>query len=235
MERRRSHRLMAFSLLGSGAVHAVLLSAIRLPRAEIERPGAGDAMAVGDALRVIRIRETALPVVEASPVPRPEPAPTNRSPPPLDEAAVADPGPLPETGARESPRSRLRPGSTDPRLWAWDSVDVRLPPSSDAGGERALPAEGMGPWADGDGPARRWGLSADGLHLGGIVLPLCSDRFVGSTCGLGLAPGDRDESRARLHMILELQRDAQRAAIRERGEAIRARRDSVRDSVPSRD
>ncbi|CAN5846430.1 hypothetical protein BH23GEM6_BH23GEM6_15110 [soil metagenome] len=93
----------------------------------------------------------------------------------------------PRPGAAESAREGLRTGPRDPRLWV-NPRDVPLPEQSDreryqvhiqaridamndsirGDAERARRATD---WTVTDKEGRRWGLSPEGLHLGGVTVP----------------------------------------------------------------
>jgi hypothetical protein len=95
--------------------------------------------------------------------------------------------PPPAPGALESAREGLRTGPRDPRLWV-NPRDVPLPEQSDreryqahiqaridamndsirGDAERARRATD---WTVTDKDGRRWGLSPEGLHLGGVTVP----------------------------------------------------------------
>jgi hypothetical protein len=122
-------------------------------------------------------------------------APSERRPPTEavvprtgDEVPVGAPASPPAAaGARESVREGLRTGPRDARLWV-NPREVPLPEQSDreryqahiqaridaindsirGDAERARRATD---WTVRDGEGRRWGLSPEGLHLGGVTIP----------------------------------------------------------------
>jgi len=102
---------------------------------------------------------------------------------PARDADLAPPSP----GATERAREGLRTGPRDPRLWV-NPRDVPLPEQSDreryqihiqaridamndsirGDAERARRATD---WTVTDREGRRWGMSSEGLHLGGVTVP----------------------------------------------------------------
>jgi hypothetical protein len=142
----------------------------------------------------------------------------------------------------ETPAQRLQPGLTDGRLWA------PLPPEfrtlSPAQREELLIAGRFGAWNDSiaaaaaaaaawtdwtvtDGDGDRWGISDGQLHLGGLTLPL--------PLTFEAPVGQRDYMR----QFAEIQRQGASAliqqSVRERQEAIRARRDRERAEAQAPD
>ena len=147
------------------------------------------------------------------------------------------------------PASTLRPRFDDPRLWTRAPLpeldravaeSERLRQRIDEDNSRVLgvgrvPAEDMSTWTTRDASGDRWGLSPGVIHLGGVALPLCSGAFEASSCGFGVPPAFRDQYRAELRALIELQRQGARADLEERARAIRVRLDSLRDTLRSED
>ncbi len=150
--------------------------------------------------------------------------------PQLDLPGLTGPGSLGET-----PAERLQPALTDERIWA------PLPPEfrtlTPAQREELLIAGRLGAWNDSvaaalaadaawrdwtytDGDGDRWGVADGQLYLGGLVIPFPMT-FSGSS-----------DDRAYMREFAELQRQGANAlvqqSVRERMEAIRARRDRER-------
>lgn len=259
--RGRGDRLVwRFSLGASALIHA-LLSMITLeapsPTGIRDTPGQPGPSPDGHAVRVLEIVEVpaedaaagarAGPSDVETPRRRPGDAPTPAVPSPRadDPGETAAPSRSPAWSAE-----RLRPGRVDPRLWK-DVPDALGPVRADAAaaGERARlearvdslnaessgitipPGEDMGVWTGRDAEGHRWGLSPGRLHLGSVTVALCSGTFDASNCGFGVPPGRRDEYRLRLRAVVELGRQGDRGSMLERARAIRARLDSLRDSI----
>ncbi len=141
-----------------------------------------------------------------------------------------------------TPAERLQPGLTDERLWAPLPEAFRtLTPEQR---EEILIAGRFGEWNDSiaaagaaaaawtdwtvtDGDGDRWGISDGQLHLGGLTLPL--------PVTFEAPVGQRDYMR----QFAEIQRQGASALVqqnvRERQEAIRARRDRERAEAQSPD
>jgi len=134
-----------------------------------------------------------------------------------------------------SAAERLRPNLQDARLWAplppefreltlrqreELSVSGRLAEWYDSVSAAAAAEAAWTDWTFTDGDGNRWGISDGQLHLGGLTLPLPA---------FGAAPG---AARERAWQWDEITRQGAQVAIqqtvRERMEAIRARRDRER-------
>jgi len=130
---------------------------------------------------------------------------------------------------------RLRPNLRDPRLWAplpaqfreltleqreELAITGRLAEWYDSVATAAAAEAAWTDWTFVDGDGRRWGISEGQLHLGGLTLPLPV---------FGAAPG---AARERAWQWEEIARQGASVAVqqtvRERMEAIRARRDRER-------
>ena len=162
-----------------------------------------------------------------------DPVPT-REPEPLDPYPTLEPerpGPA-GTGAADA----LRAGIGNPLLWR-NFRDIspragsgRIVLSGRPVGGRVSGSTPADPWAfdtwttrDADG--RLWGATPGVIHLAGIAIPFCGGRFDASDCGFGLPPWRRGEYRFFLRALNEIERQAQRAVIRERARAMRERRE----------
>jgi hypothetical protein len=141
----------------------------------------------------------------------------------------------------ETPAERLRPGLSDARLWAPLPEEFRTLTLEQR--EELLIAGRLGAWNDSvaaaaaaeaawrdwtftDGSGNRWGVADGQLHLGGLTIPFPMT-FSGSAA-------DREYMRE----FSELQRQGANAliqqSVRERQEAIRARRDRERAEAQAR-
>ena len=135
---------------------------------------------------------------------------------------------------------RLRPSNVDPRI----NTVTAFPPAERTGAEavRARIADRLTAWNDSiaaeeaadrkdsdwtikgkDG--KRWGISKDGIHLGGITIPPYAVAFTPP-------PGRRDEIAGRLRDFAEIEKQAMleesRSSFKERVQLIRERKDRER-------
>lgn len=240
---QRFGRVLVWALGISVLVHVLffLLSPVFIVPGSFddsERPLAREAFQDVGGIVPVPSEEAAEPEPEPDPIPEDPvpPTPTEPAPegPPAAEEAPGDaePGDAPAPGAE-----RLRPGLRDERL----RVDPRDPPpepeatqherymrhlqaridrlnDSIAGvAERERRATD---WTFTDDEGRRWGISQDGIHLGGITLPPVPLR--GST-------QREDEARERDRQRDEIDRQA------EDYERRRAREDAARETRERRD
>jgi hypothetical protein len=126
-----------------------------------------------------------VPRFQAQPPPRPVPPQPGATPGPTAPA----PGPqTPAAGAPEgSSRDALRPGFRDPRLYVapqqfpelqkteheryMEHLQARIDAVNDSMRVAANRERRTSDWTVTDGSGNRWGLSPDGLHLGGMTVP----------------------------------------------------------------
>mgnify|MGYP001053951341 CR=1 FL=1 len=197
LRRRRSHRkVLAAGLMASLALHvlAVLVSryffTVAAPYREAG-PAPSTRPTTPPGLRVYDIRtvaEAAAPPEEQAARDLPE-TPSRLSPP--DAATEAAPAEATGTAPRDrvlSPAERLRPRDIgDRRLWAPLPWVLEAPPSpAEAATEHlarrlgelndslALEADAARramDWTIKGKDGKRWGISPEGIHLGGITLP----------------------------------------------------------------
>jgi hypothetical protein len=141
-----------------------------------------------------------------------------------------------------TPAERLQPGMTDERLWAPLPIEFRTLTLEQR--EELLIAGRFGAWNDSvaaaiaadaawrdwtftDGDGDRWGVADGQLHLGGLAIPL--------PLTFEAPAGQRDY----LRQFEEIQRQGANAlvqqSVRERQEAIRARRDRERAETQAND
>lgn len=231
------------ALLASAGVHVVVLVLIRFsPGFRPVPTGPVPAEETDPGLRLLRFEAVDGDVEALDRPDQPEEAP----PTPARRPAAPAPPPLAdaEPGDRLTAVDRLRPGAVrDPRLWRDHGPAYLLPPETP---EEAI-LRGLLPrlallndsmaleedrrrratdWTFTDSEGRRWGISPEGIHLGGITLP-----------GMDFSPSEqtRLEVEAALREWSEIRDQAYRAgldegfedrvrAIRERVERERAER-----------
>ncbi|MBI4544542.1 MAG: hypothetical protein HY703_05045, partial [Gemmatimonadetes bacterium] len=195
-------------------------------------------------LEVYRIVPSAVHTLPAALAPvRAGPRQAQERPPPVPRAGAEGPAGQPEGRAAPralSPAERLRPRVHDRRLWVLpheleppaktdeelmrERVYGRIDELNDS--LRAeLEAQRRGTdWTIKGKDGKRWGISPEGIHLGGITLPAPS---------FGAPPGRRDEINDRLREWGEIQQQSDQARIRdrfdERVKAIRERKDRERE------
>lgn len=165
--------------------------------------------------------------------PRPTTSPRRTFPDAVSEgdAAPAD---------TRSPADLLRPQMGDPRLWirpgapeepektdierVRERVYSRIEALNDSLGAVAAAAERATDWTVTDKDGNKWGVSPGKIHLGGKTLPL--------PFGFSAPPEKQQEGRDRARKDAEVDRQSDRARIREsfedRNKAIRERKDRER-------
>jgi hypothetical protein len=145
-------------------------------------------------------------------------------------------GPLTGPGTYgETPAERLQPGFRDRRLWAPLPEEFRtLTPEqreellianrfqawNDSAAAAAAAEAALRDWTFTDGDGDRWGVSDGQLHLGGLTIPLPFN-VQGSAA-------QRDYMRSFDEMARQGANALIQQSVRERQEAIRARRDAER-------
>lgn len=198
-DRPSYERILAWSLLASVVVHLLfLLAPFSEKRVEPAGPMASAPQAersFGMQMIVAVPSENApdLPAVEErAPAPAVSTPPPLRAPQPRPEPAGAGaerPTDLPneaEPGAG-SVRDVLQPGYRDPRLYApsndfpelekseheryLEHLQARIDAVNDSIGVAAQRNRRTSDWTVTDGSGNKWGLSPEGLHLGGITVP----------------------------------------------------------------
>lgn len=189
----------------------------------------------------IVIGTAASPTIEEQLAARETPPPDREPEPGTPLRRPAEPGTAqPEPAVRRSAVERLRPHATDPRLW--ERSGPRLTPPTD---EERMRARVLGrieslndslalaeeeryralDWTRTTADGKRYGISPEGIHLGGITIP-----------GPVIAPpaGRRDEVLGRMNEWSEIQRQSEMSETRDvfqsRVRAIRERRDRERES-----
>jgi hypothetical protein len=135
----------------------------------------------------------------------------------------------------ETAAERLQPGFSDPRIWAPLPEEYRtLSPSqreeiniasrfqawNDSVAAAAAAEAAMRDWTFTDGDGDRWGVSDGQLHLGGLAIPL--------PLNLQGSAAQRDYMRSFDEMARQGANALIQQSVRERQEAIRARRDAER-------
>lgn len=222
---RIERRSRALGVAGTLVAHVMLYVVLKLTvlGPPDGRPGAGAAPspeASGTHVVQLRVLEDVPPAPEETDPAAPRAAlpvaPRVAPGAPAETDEVAEPGTLPGPGPA-GPAERLRPQDRDPRLWA---LPDELPPPDVATQARellyarlralndSLVAEGevarrSTDWTFTDKDGRRWGISPEGIHLGGITLPAPS---------FAPPPGRRGEIDRRTREWEEIENQAGRAA-----------------------
>lgn len=160
---------------------------------------------------------------------------------PAGEVAGETPGEAPgaESAPSTSARDALQPGYRDPRLYVsppmfpdldrtdheryMEHLQARIDAINDSMIVAANRERRTSDWTVTDGSGNRWGLSPEGLHLGGVTLPR-------AIIPLPRATGDNqrlEEERERLRRRDEIRRqENDRARARTEAERIRAMREA---------
>ena len=241
-------RVLRWSLLLSLLVHALflLLSPIFI---QMDRPPGGAAVAAVEVPRATGLEMLIVIASENAPDdPLPQEVPTEvpsvfqppDAPLPPGAAAPTPAGAPPEAAPPgRSQRDVLQPGYRDPRLYVapnilpnihktdheryMEHLQARIDAVNDSMGIAARRNAQTSDWTVTDGSGNRWGLSPEGLHLGGITIPpqlVPRPRATGDNASI-------EEGRERQRQRDEIQRqedDRERQRIRdERTEAIRER------------
>jgi hypothetical protein len=239
--RAAQRRALAAGLVASVAIHllAVLASRYLVTFAVPYGPapqGSSERRPAAPGLRVYQIEPVAgeaAPIEEPVTQTRPETAPTTVAPEPGAERPAEGAG----AGRVAAPAERLRPRDVgDPRLWAplpllversvtpaeaaRENLYSRIEALNDSLAIEADAARRARDWTIKGPGGQRWGISSQGIHLGGITLPAPS-------LGAG-----REDARERQREWDEIQGQADRARIRdrfdERAREIRERKDKER-------
>lgn len=235
-----ARRILWVSLGVSAVLHLGILffypALVR--RIDPPRPVPSDGPVARTGMEVLTLREVPDEEAPAEP-PLPE---VERPDPPLDPPTARDqPGEerMEEVPARRlSAAERLRPREGDPRIWApLDPAYTELTDTERAALELAGRLQQWNDsvlavresearardWSFTDSEGRRWGVSSEGVHLGGVTIPM------GSEFG---SPQQRDEARRRQSEWTEIERGAvdalRRETLEERARAMRERRDRER-------
>lgn len=246
--RKRGRRVFLAAMFVSVAFHALVLSREVSPP-DPPRVRAATAPAPSDhrsAIRLSRILvaepdirpESREPVTDEVVAEPEELEPEDQAPTPTPEPVDPSPTLEPERPrpARTGAADALRAGIGNPLLWR-NFRDIS--PSAGSGrivlSGRGADGRVSGPtpadfwafdtWTTRDGDGRLWGAAPGVIHLAGIAIPFCGGRFDASDCGFGLPPWRRGEYRFFLRALNEIERQAQRAVIRERARAMRERRE----------
>ncbi len=173
------------------------------------------------------------PPIDAAPTPTPDDAGAG----PLGDAPVGDAAADAPSGG--SARDALRPGYRDPRLYVaprplqteertdleryMDHVQARIDAVNDSMAASARRESSTADWTITDDSGNRWGVSSEGLHLGGITIPSALVPLPGATGDNQTREGARERERQR-EEIRRQEEDREREATRnERIEAIRER------------
>jgi hypothetical protein len=238
-------RILAWSLAVSAVVHLIFLLLSPLVM-QTENPPVGSATVATDAplpfgLEMIvaipseNAPDLPVPVEAVQPTTRPDLAPPRDRPaePGAAPPAPSTPGVTPPTDAAPSRSNILRPGYRDPRLYVQPSpytidtrtdheryeehLQARIDAVNDSMGIATARNRTTADWTTTDSDGDRWGLSSEGLHLGGITIPR-------QVLPLPAPTGD-NASRA-----AAAERERQRQEI-QRQEADRQRRETQRERI----
>lgn len=142
-----------------------------------------DAMRATQVQNIVEVAGDVAPAVTAV-----TPAPANRiTPPVFAPPAINAPRPTaPTQGPISSYREHIGPRMVAPEVWAapnplgapldehqvaMDRIAERIGAMNDSAAAEADAARRAVDWTKKDGKGGRWGISPDGIHLGGITLP----------------------------------------------------------------
>lgn len=253
-DRPSYERILAWSLLVSVFLHLLFLLApisekrSRPVGAPTSAPQAEPSFGMQMIVAVPSENAPDLPAIEEQ-----APAPVVRTPPPL---RAPQPRPEPTGAGAERPtdapteaepgagsvREALQPGYRDPRLYApsnefpelekseheryLEHLQARIDAVNDSMGVAAQRNRRTSDWTVTDGSGKKWGLSPEGLHLGGITVPRALLPLPGPTGDNQSLEAERE--RQRMREEIERQEEAtDRSEIqRERIEEMRERRES---------
>ena len=233
--RARENRALAVSLIASVAVHASVLDLpLRTHRAESAGTTRVHLREAG--MKVVRISEVErAAVAEAETVPTeiverllrsPEPEPDS-DPESIPSAAAASTSAPPRADGA-SAAERLRPATTDPRLWVARPLE-----RVDSAGE---------PTEQGELRASLWSalevrgaLEPAGMPIRvlGIPVAACSGPYR-DRCGVGVAPWNLERADREAAFQQMLRDQAYWSELRDRNDSIRRRMDARRDTVGGR-
>jgi hypothetical protein len=242
-------RVLGLSLGGSLLVHLLLLLLSPLV-IRVEVPPGGPAAAVAPAPQafglemVIPIPSESAPeeptVVEHVEPIRPSPATAlPRATQPGDPPPTALPGPV-----RGSTREALRPGYRDPRLYVspapltiderteheryMDHLQARIDAVNDSLAIASNRERRTSDWTVTDGSGNRWGLSPEGLHIGGVTVPRAFLPLPAATGDNQSLEAERERQRQRDEIRRQQEGGERRDTENERLEAIREGQDQGR-------
>jgi hypothetical protein len=237
----------------SGVLHvlALLLYASFDVRFGVLRPGESTAPeSEMRGIEVINLQEVRGPEAETPLEPERMAIPVPTAPRAAADADPAAEAIAPVVPDLPSPRrataaQRLQPGTNDARLWQPLAEEVvaltmeqrlenylagELLDLMDALAYEAARAEAATDWTYTDDEGRRWGISPGKLHLGSITLPL--------PFSFGTPAGASENLMRRYLQDAEIRRAAGQLltdqTLRERAQAIRARRDAERQRSRTR-
>lgn len=239
-----SPRLVRLAFALSVALHVLAVLAYPLLMRPLRPEGLSVRLATGvaspEGVEVLNLVE----VDVVAEVPRPEDpreiaevaAAAEVVGPRLEDGMVVD---LPRPGL--TPAERLRPGFTDRRLWAplppeFSELTLeqreelliagRLDAWYDSVSAAAAADAAWTDWTITDADGDRWGISPGQLHLGGLTIPLPT---------FEAPPGQREYMWQWNEIARQGAQAAVQESVRERLEAIRARRDRERAAAQQAD
>lgn len=189
------------------------------------------------------------PVEEPPVVERPPQTTPSFRPPPVATPGGGAPGGAPvgdtQAPARGSARDALQPGYRDPRLIApqrpavqpdtrteheryMEHLQARIDAVNDSMGVAAARERRTSDWTITDGSGNRWGLSPEGLHLGGLTVPRELLPLPGATGDNASLEAERERQRQRDEIQRQGEASDRRGTQDERIDAIRREQDSRR-------
>ncbi|HET7273541.1 MAG TPA: hypothetical protein VFI91_00055 [Longimicrobiaceae bacterium] len=253
-------RILRWSIAASILVHAVVLlispSFLRIGAPPGETESVYRPTQPSDALEMVAIDASAVTRAPGSPVLSPalpaEPAAVSERDEPMRVFVPRAGRPEPVEGAApDEPAgdaaAALQPGFSDPRLWITPRelpeapeptreeeymahLESRINAYNDSMGYAAARAADATDWTVTDSDGDRWGISPEGIHLGGFTIPRALIPIPSTSTA-----EDAMEARERARRREEIQRqgaDYERDRIREeRREAAARRRAAQRDTT----
>ena len=167
---------------------------------------------------IVAIPSADAPEIPLAEAPRPEPVVPPR--PRVDQPAATvpsdvdvPPSPVPGDQTTRSARDALRPGFRDPRLYVtpkqfpelekteheryMEHLQARIDAVNDSMMIASNRERRTSDWTVTDGAGNRWGLSPDGLHLGGLTIPRELLPLPGATGDNASIQAEREQQRQR--------------------------------------
>jgi hypothetical protein len=217
-------RILGWSLFLSAAAHVLvlLLSPLFI---QTDRPPGSLVPVMGEAEQQLGMQIVEVIASENAPDPTPVdeqettpalpvPPPPTQAPAPADGAGQSPPAAGGEQPAGPSTRDALQPGYRDPRLYVaprplpelgqqtdheryMEHLQARIDAVNDSMAVEARRNSTTADWTVTDGSGNRWGLSSDGLHLGGVTIPRELLPLPGATGDNQRLQEERDRQRQR--------------------------------------
>jgi hypothetical protein len=241
-------RVFGFGVLASVLLHLLLFlllsDLVRIGVMPGGPPAAPERVAVRTEIQLLNpvASETApeIPAEEEPPTPeRPVPARTPAAPP-RPGAAAAEPAEAPAAPGTGSARDALRPGFRDPRLYVTPREIVpdqrteherymeHLQARVDALNDSINAGYPVTDWTVRDRDGKRWGLSPEGLHLGGVTVPRALLPLPAATGDNAQLERAREQQRQREEIRRQEEDRDRRATQEERVRSTRERQEAER-------